>query len=82
MKVEIDVTVKVVGASIEEALARMTEKLLVIRPTDAEREQYAKEYHYREEEYGYDLDWRPFSIINRTADGEVTSSMDLRIWNV
>ena len=82
MKVEIDVAVKVIGASVEEALARVTEKLMVIRPSDAEREQYAKEYHHWDEENGYDVDWSPVAIINRTADGEVSSSMDLRIRNV
>lgn len=82
MKVEIDVSVKVVGASVEEALARVTEKLMVIEPTDAERERYAKEVHQWEEGNGSDLDWYPVSITKRTKDGEVSSSMEFRIRNV
>lgn len=79
MKVEIDVEVKVVGASIEEALARVADKLMVIRPTDTDRERYAKEFHQWEEENGSDVDWYPVSKIKRTKDGEVTSSMEFRI---
>lgn len=82
MKVEIDVAVKVVGASVEEALARVTEKLMVIRPTDAERERYAKEAHQWEEETGGDLDWYPVSISKHTKDGKLSSSMELRIRSV
>lgn len=82
MKVEIDISVKVVGASVEEALARVTEKLMVISPTDAERERYAKETHQWEEENGSDLDWCPVSIINLTKGGEVSSSMEFRIRSV
>ena len=80
MKVEIDVSVKVVGASIEEALARVTEKLMVISPSFAEREQFATEFHQWKN--GSVLDWYPVSIINRTKDGEVSSSMELRIRSV
>lgn len=82
MKVEIDVAVKVVGASVEEALARVTEKLMVINPTDAEREQYAKEYHHWDKENDGDVDWHPVSISNRNKRGEETSSVRIRIRNV
>ena len=82
MKVEIDVTVKVVGASIEEALARVTRKLYVISPQEFERERYIKEFHQREEKNGSDLDWYPVTNIKRTKDGGVSSSMEFRIRSV
>lgn len=82
MKVEIDVAVKVGGASVEEALARVTEKLMVISPTEFERERYAKEFHQWEEENGSDMDWYPVSIIKHTKDGKVSSSMEFRIRSV
>lgn len=82
MKVEIDVAVKVVGASVEEALARVTEKLMVIKPTESDRKLYAEEYHYWNKENDGEVDWRPVSIINRTTDGGVSSSMEMTIRNV
>lgn len=82
MKVEIDVAVKVVGSSIEEALALVTRKLYVISPLEFERERYVKEFHQWEEEHGSDVDWYPVSIIKHTKDGEVSSSMELRIRSV
>lgn len=79
MKVEIDAEVKVVGSSIEEALARVTQKLYVISPLEFERERYIKEFHQFEKENGSDVDWCPVSIIKSTKDGEVSSAMKLRI---
>ena len=82
MKVEIEVAVKVVGASVEEALARVTEKLMVIKPTDAERERYAEEYHHWDKECDGDVDWCPVTISNANKHGRETSSMKIRIRNV
>ena len=82
MKVEIDVEVKVVGASVEEALARVTEKLMVIKPTEADRERYAKEYHHWDKENDGDVDWHPVAISDCNKRGEETSYMKIRIRNV
>ena len=82
MKVEIECKVKVVGASVEEALACVAEKLMVIRPTESDRKIYADEYHHWDKENDGDVDWYPVSIINRTQEGEVTTSMELRVRNV
>lgn len=82
MNVEIDVAVKVVGASVEEALARVTEKLMVIKPTRADRERYADEYHHWDKECDGDVDWSPVFISRRNKQGEETSSVRIRIRNV
>lgn len=82
MKVEIDVAVKVVGASVEEALARVTEKLSVIRPTEADRERYADEFNYWDKENDGDVDWTPLAITNRAKDGSVQSEISIRVKNV
>lgn len=81
MKVEIDVAVKVVGACVEDALARVMEKLKVISPTDAEREMYAKSFHKWEETGGV-VDWCPVFIHKHTNEGKVASSLEFRIRNV
>ena len=81
MKVEIDVMVRVVGASVEEALARVTEKLNVIRPTESDRKKYAEGYHYWDKENDGDVDWHPFSITDCNKQGEEPSYMTIRIRN-
>ena len=82
MKVEVECKVKVVGASIEEVLARVTEKLMVLKLTEDERERYAKEYRHWDEENEGDVDWSPVYLVKRSEGGEVISEIELRIKNV
>lgn len=82
MNVEIECKVKVVGASVEEALARMAEKWMVMNLYDNEREEYAKGYHHWKDENDGEVDWSPVHIVKRTKDGKVQSELELRIKNV
>lgn len=82
MKVEIECKVKVVGASVEEALARMAEKLNVVQLYDSDRERYAKGYHFWNDENDGEVDWSPINIVNRDKDGTERSSIEMRIRNV
>lgn len=82
MKVEIECKVKVVGASVEEALARVTEKMSVMQLYEKERVEYAAGYHYWNNENDGDVDWSPVHIVKRTKDGAVQSELELRIRNV
>lgn len=82
MKVEIECYVKVVGANVEEALARMAEKLMVIRPTEFDRKIYADEYHHWDKENDGDVDWHPVSITDHNKRGKETYYMKIRIRNV
>lgn len=81
MKVEIECKVKVVGATIEEALARMSEKLMVAQLYEADRERYAKGYHFWDEENDGEVDWTPIVIVNRSKDGAVQSEITMRVKN-
>lgn len=82
MKVEIECKVKVVGASVEEALARVTEKMSVMQLYEKERVEYAAGYHHWNNENDGDVDWSPVHIVKRTKDGAVQSELELRIRNV
>lgn len=82
MKVEIDVAVKVVGASIEKALARVTEKLMVLQLHDTDREQLAEKYHLWDKHNDGDVDWAPIKFVSQIKDGEIQSQASLTIRNV
>ena len=82
MKVEIECNVKVVGASVEEALARMAEKLMVLQLHDRDREQLAEKYHLWDKHNDGDVDWTPIKFVSQRKNGEIQSQAFLTIRNV
>lgn len=82
MNVEIECNVKVVGASVEEALARMAEKLMVLQLYDNDREKLAEKYHLWDKHNDGDVDWTPIKFVSQRKDGEIQSQAFLTIRNV
>ena len=82
MKVEIECNVKVVGASVEEALARMAEKLMVLQLHDNDREKLAEKYHLWDKHNDGDVDWTPIKFVSQRKDGEIQSQEFLTIRSV
>ena len=82
MKVEIECKVKVVGASVEEALARMAEKLMVLQLHDNDHEKLAEKYHLWDKHNDGDVDWTPIKFVSQRKDGEIQSQAFLTIRNV
>lgn len=82
MNVEIECKVKVVGASVEEALARMAEKLMVLQLHDNDREKLAEKYHIWDKHNEGDVDWTPIKFVSQRKDGEIQSQAFLTIRNV
>lgn len=82
MNVEIECKVKVVGASVEEALARVAEKLMVLQLHDNDREKLAEKYHLWDKHNDGDVDWTPIKFVSQRKDGEIQSQAFLTIRNV
>lgn len=82
MEVEIECKVKVVGASVEEALALMAEKLMVLQLHDNDREKLAEKYHLWDKQNDGDVDWTPIKLGSLRKDGEIQSQAFLTIRNV
>ena len=82
MNVEIECRVKVVGASVEEALARMAEKMMVLQLHDNDREKLAEKYHLWDKHNDGEVDWTPIKFVSQKKNGEIQSQAFLTIRNV
>lgn len=82
MKVEIECRVKVVGETVESALALMAEKLMVLQLHDTDREMLVKKYHLWDKNNDGDVDWTPIKLGSLSKDGEIQSQAFLTIRNV
>ena len=82
MKVEIECKVKVVGETVESALALMAEKLMVLQLHDTDREMLAEKYHLWDKHNDGDVDWTPIKLGSLRKDGEIQSQAFLTIRNV
>ena len=82
MKVEIECNVKVLGASVEEALALMAEKLMVLQLHDNDREKLAEKYHLWEKINDGEVDWTPIKFVSQIKDGKIQSQAFLSLRNV
>lgn len=80
-RVTIEYNIKVVGKTIEEALARMAEKVTAAQLYEIDRQKIAKGYHYWDEENGGYVDWMPIDLVKKGNRGQVDSLMVLRVRN-
>lgn len=80
-RVTIEYNIKVAGKTIEEALARMAERVTAAHLCESDRQKIAKGYHYWDEENGGDVDWMPIHLVKKGRRGQVDSLMVLRVRN-
>lgn len=80
-RVTIEYNIKVAGKTIEEALARMAEKVTAAQLYEIDCQKIAKGYHYWDEENGGYVDWMPIDLVKKGRRGQVDSLMVLRVRN-
>ena len=80
-RVTVEYNIKVAGKTIEEALARMAEKVTAAQLYEIDRQKIAKGYHHWDEENGGYVDWMPIDLVKKGERGQVDSLMVLRVRN-
>lgn len=80
-RVTIEYNIKVTGKTIEEALARMAEKVTAAQLYEIDRQKIAKGYHHWDEVNGGYVDWMPIDLVKKGRRGKVDSLMVLRVRN-
>ena len=84
MKVEIECNVKVNGATVEEAIARIAKELKVLQFNEADWKRIGRRYHQWErgkDRIFSDADWTPVRDGVLGDDGEIHTRASLTIRN-